>query len=69
MICDICGKEIGSTQMRHSDGLGNFHMLCEFNEVRKLTGLPQIESVRRIKFYSGFGYIVTANGHRKEPAS
>lgn len=52
MACDICTKEIESTQLRHSDGNGNYHMVCEFNQVREALGLPPIESIRRVKYYS-----------------
>ena len=52
MSCFICGNDIGSNQLRHSDGTGDYHMLCEFNAQRRLQGLPPIESVKRVKYYS-----------------
>lgn len=52
MSCFICGNDIGSNQMRHSDGTGDYHMLCEFNAQRRMQGYPPIESVKRVKYYS-----------------
>lgn len=53
MTCDICGKEIGTTQLRHSNGHGNYHMVCEFNVWRSANGWPPLESAKRVKYYSG----------------
>ena len=54
MICHICEEDIESDQSRHSDALGNYHILCEFNVVRAANGLPPYESLkdhRRGTFY------------------
>lgn len=52
--CSICHTPIESHQLRHSDGLGHYHMVCEFNEEREKLGLPRYEDVRKIRFISGF---------------
>lgn len=71
MICDIvgCGKEIEKGQMRHSDGLGNYHVLCEFNQIRQQLHLPPFEAYRKVKFISGFSNAtITPTGSRREDA-
>lgn len=62
MNCLICGTIIELNQLRHSDGLGSYHMLCEFNLERERMGLPTFQSLRRTKFISGF----YTNGYDRE---
>lgn len=52
--CAICHLTIESHQLRHSDGLGHYHMVCEFNIERKRLGMPSYQEVRKIRFISGF---------------
>jgi len=59
MTCNKCHGEIGPTQCRHSDGLGTYHLFCELNEEREKHGWPKIESVKRVKYYSGFEALET----------
>ncbi len=49
MICSICEEDIESNQSRHSDALGNYHILCEFNVVRNANGLPPYESLKDLR--------------------
>lgn len=69
MTCQICDNDILSNQMRHSDGLGNYHILCEFDAERKALGLPLMKDVKKVKFISGFSKAtVTPTGSRREDA-
>lgn len=52
--CNLCHEPIESYQLRHSDGLGHYHVICEFNLIRTQLGMPLFEDVRRVKYYSGF---------------
>ena len=54
MICNICHKEITSTQMRHSSGSGNYHMACEFNETRKQLGMLPFEKMKNLRYVMSF---------------
>lgn len=69
MLCDICLQEgrkgeaavIQLSQLRHSDGNGNYHVVCEFNQIRRALGMPLFEGIRRVKYY-GQGYVTPSRG-------
>lgn len=69
MNCDICLQEgrkgdtaaILFNQNRHSDGNGNYHAACEFNQMRRALGMPPFEGIRRVKYY-GQGYVPPSRG-------
>lgn len=52
--CCLCHDPIETHQLRHSDGLGHYHLVCEFNAIRERLGLPLYQEVRKVKYYSGF---------------
>lgn len=51
MTCDICHLPLLSHQSRHYNGEGYFHMVCEFNIIRKRLGLPLFQDVLRTNYY------------------
>lgn len=54
MTCGICEEFIEIGQMRHSNGVGDYHIVCEFNVQRKKHGMPLFETTRaRVRHTTG----------------
>lgn len=46
MTCNLCNKYIELDQMRHSNGEGDYHIVCEYNAARQKQGMPPFETTR-----------------------
>lgn len=59
-LCKAAGRpsEITPRQMRQSDGLGDVHLLCKFNEIRRALGLRPFEEMRKLSYISAGGSAV-----------